>query len=51
MMLEHLGAPEAAARILHAIEFVLQNHHEVFTPDMGGKGTTQSLGDAILSAI
>jgi tartrate dehydrogenase/decarboxylase/D-malate dehydrogenase len=51
MMLEHLGASEAAARILHAIESVLQNNREVLTPDMGGKGTTQTLGDAIVSAI
>jgi tartrate dehydrogenase/decarboxylase/D-malate dehydrogenase len=51
MMLEHLGASEAAARIMTAIEFVLQNHRAALTPDIGGKGTTQSLGNAILSAI
>ena len=51
MMLEHLGAAEPAARILQAIESVLQNNREVFTPDIGGKGTTQSLGEAIIAAI
>jgi tartrate dehydrogenase/decarboxylase / D-malate dehydrogenase len=51
MMLEHLGAPEAAAHIMQAIESVLQNQRDVFTPDMGGNGTTQTLGDAILAAI
>lgn len=51
MMLEHLGASEPAARVLQAIESVLKKHPKTFTPDMGGKGTTQSLGDAILSAI
>jgi tartrate dehydrogenase/decarboxylase / D-malate dehydrogenase len=51
MMLEHLGAADAAKRILYAIEFVLTNKREVFTPDMGGNGTTQSLADAVLSAI
>jgi tartrate dehydrogenase/decarboxylase/D-malate dehydrogenase len=51
MMLEHLGAPEAAARVLQAIESVLTNRREVLTPDMGGKGNTQVLGDAIVKAI
>jgi tartrate dehydrogenase/decarboxylase/D-malate dehydrogenase len=51
MMLEHLGASDAAEQILKAIESVLQNQSDVLTPDMGGKGTTQSLGDAILSSI
>jgi tartrate dehydrogenase/decarboxylase/D-malate dehydrogenase len=51
MMLEHLGATEPATRILQAIESVLQNNREVFTPDMGGRGTTQLLGDAIIAAI
>lgn len=51
MMLEHLGAPEAAARILHAIETVLQTQRDVRTPDMGGKATTQMLGNAIVAAL
>lgn len=51
MMLEHLGQPEAAARILQAIEGVLTTQPEVLTPDLGGRGTTQTLGDAIVHAI
>jgi tartrate dehydrogenase/decarboxylase/D-malate dehydrogenase len=51
MMLEHLGAHEAAERILSAIESTLVNRPEVLTPDMGGKGTTQSLGDAVVQAL
>ena len=51
MMLEHLGQPEAAAHIMKAVETVLQTHHDVLTPDMGGRGTTQSLADAIVKAL
>jgi tartrate dehydrogenase/decarboxylase/D-malate dehydrogenase len=51
MMLEHLGAPEAAAHILQGIESVLLHRREVLTPDMGGNGTTRELGDAIIAAL
>ena len=51
MMLEHLGAHEAAERILDAIESVLLHRRDLLTPDMGGRGTTQGLGDAILEAL
>jgi tartrate dehydrogenase/decarboxylase/D-malate dehydrogenase len=50
LMLEHLGAPEAAASVVAAIERVLRSG-EALTPDMGGTGTTRSLGDAIARAI
>ena len=51
MMLEHLGEPDAGACVLHAIESVLQLHPEALTPDMGGNGTTQSMGDAIVKML
>ena len=51
MMLDHLGAHEAADQILRAIEWVLVHRRETLTPDMGGKGTTQILGDAIVAAL
>jgi tartrate dehydrogenase/decarboxylase/D-malate dehydrogenase len=51
MMLEHLGQPEAAAHIMQAIETVLPGPRDILTPDMGGKGTTRSLTDAIVAAI
>jgi tartrate dehydrogenase/decarboxylase/D-malate dehydrogenase len=51
MMLEHLGVPEAGAHIMKAVESVLANRREVLTPDMGGHGTTQALGDAIIAAL
>jgi len=50
MMLEHLGAHEAAAAIVTAIERVLASG-ENLTPDMGGTGSTTALGQAIASAV
>jgi len=50
MMLEHLGAHEAAAAIVIAIERVLASG-ENLTPDMGGTGSTTALGQAIASAV
>ena len=50
MMLDHLGAPEAAAAIVAAIERVLASG-ENLTPDMGGTGSTTSLGTAIAEAV
>jgi len=53
MMLEHLGHPEAAADVLGAIEKVLARGPEraPLTPDLGGRGTTRELGDAITAEI
>jgi tartrate dehydrogenase/decarboxylase / D-malate dehydrogenase len=51
MMLEHLGQTEAAAHIMHAIERVLAGDRNMLTPDLGGKGTTAGMGDAILAAL
>ena len=59
MMLEHLGEKDAAEAVLAAIEKVLGTAKEklqegeggVLTPDMGGMGTTESLGSAIEQAI
>ncbi len=51
MMLDHLGESEAAARIVGAIERVLAGPREALTPDLGGKGTTAGLGQAIAAAL
>jgi tartrate dehydrogenase/decarboxylase/D-malate dehydrogenase len=51
MMLEHLGQHEAAEHILRAIERVLLERRDLLTPDMGGNGTTQSLGDGIVDLL
>ncbi len=49
MMLEHLGHPEAAAAVMRAIETVLAEGPR--TPDLGGKASTQELGQALAQAI
>jgi tartrate dehydrogenase/decarboxylase/D-malate dehydrogenase len=46
MMLEHLGEQAGHDMILQAIESVVKAP-TVLTPDMGGKASTQQLGDAI----
>jgi tartrate dehydrogenase/decarboxylase/D-malate dehydrogenase len=51
MMLDHLGAPEAAAAITTAMEKVLASGPQALTPDMGGKSTTEDLGKAVVAAI
>ncbi|MCD6519882.1 MAG: tartrate dehydrogenase, partial [Anaerolineae bacterium] len=46
MMLEHLGHADLAALILRAIEAVTEEG-QVLTPDLGGRATTQQMGEAI----
>jgi tartrate dehydrogenase/decarboxylase/D-malate dehydrogenase len=50
MMLEHLGAKDAAHAIVAAIERVLASG-ENLTPDMGGSASTSALGQAIADAV
>lgn len=52
MMLEHLGHREAADAIVAAFEAVLaEGDRAVLTPDVGGSGTTESLGRAIATRL
>ncbi|KAI0189048.1 tartrate dehydrogenase [Astrocystis sublimbata] len=52
MLLQHFGHKEAAEALLKAVENVLgRSQTDVLTADMGGKGTTKTLGDAIISEI
>ncbi|WP_386079014.1 tartrate dehydrogenase [Vreelandella sp. F11] len=52
MMLEHLGYKEAGDAMVTAIENVLsEGDATVLTRDVGGEGTTASLGKAIANAI
>ena len=51
MMLDHLGETEAGSAVLHAIETVLSSADAPLTPDLGGRATTQDLGEAIAAAI
>ena len=50
MMLDHIGLPDAARRILTAIERVLADGGPR-TPDLGGKATTTEVTAAIVSAL
>ena len=49
MMLEHLGEPKAAARLMRAIEAVTAR--KVFTPDLGGSARTADVTKAVLEAL
>jgi tartrate dehydrogenase/decarboxylase/D-malate dehydrogenase len=50
MMLEHLGEPEAAARIVSAIEHVVAEGI-IQTPDLGGAATTREMTKAVAAAL
>jgi len=50
MMLEHLGEDAAAANIIKAVEDVL-GQGEGITPDLGGTGSTESLGRAVANKL
>ena len=49
MMLEHLGEPQAAARLMKAIERTTEE--QVFTPDLGGVHDTRAVTNAIKRAL
>ena len=50
MMLDHLGQAEASDYLVASFEDVIERRIGL-TPDMGGSGTTASLGDAIVDRI
>ncbi|RLL43798.1 tartrate dehydrogenase [Oceanobacillus piezotolerans] len=50
LMLEHLGYSDLASVIMAAIEKAIEKG-EALTPDLGGNGTTDAFGDAIVSEI
>jgi len=49
MMLEHLGEPKTAARLMNAIERTTEE--QVFTPDLGGVHDTRAVTRAVLRAL
>jgi tartrate dehydrogenase/decarboxylase/D-malate dehydrogenase len=49
MMLDHLGHPDAAEAVVHAIESVLTNGPR--TRDIGGTASTDEVGKAIAAAV
>jgi tartrate dehydrogenase/decarboxylase/D-malate dehydrogenase len=50
MMLEHLGEPAAAQRLMRAVEAVTARG-DVLTPDLGGTATTAQVTDAVIAAL
>ncbi|MGZ5829925.1 MAG: tartrate dehydrogenase [Xanthobacteraceae bacterium] len=50
MMLEHIGEPAAALRLMKAIERVTADT-ALHTPDLGGKATTRQVTDAVCEAL
>ncbi len=50
MMLEFLGEIHAAAHLMRAIEYVLEQE-SVRTPDLGGTSSTTDVGTAVLRAL
>ncbi|MBP7933614.1 MAG: isocitrate/isopropylmalate dehydrogenase family protein [Phycisphaerae bacterium] len=52
MLLNYVGETTAATRIRNAYDHVLQEGNpETLTPDIGGKGTTQSFTEAVIRAL
>jgi tartrate dehydrogenase/decarboxylase/D-malate dehydrogenase len=50
MLLEHVGQPAAAQRLMRAIERVTAEP-SLHTPDLGGKATTQQVTQAVKEAV
>jgi tartrate dehydrogenase/decarboxylase / D-malate dehydrogenase len=50
LMLDHLGEPQASARLMAAIAAVT-GRREVVPPDLGGSATTREVTDAVIAAI
>ncbi|HEY6052485.1 MAG TPA: isocitrate/isopropylmalate family dehydrogenase [Gaiellaceae bacterium] len=49
LMLEHLGEPDASARLLRAVEAVCREG--IVTRDIGGTATTTEVGDAVAERV
>jgi tartrate dehydrogenase/decarboxylase/D-malate dehydrogenase len=49
LMLDHLGEPDAAAKLMRAIEAVCRDG--VLTRDLGGSATTTDVGDAVVQRL
>jgi tartrate dehydrogenase/decarboxylase/D-malate dehydrogenase len=49
LMLEHLGEPDAAQRVMRAVESVCRDG--IRTPDLGGTAKTSEVGDAVAARL
>ncbi|MEA2117084.1 isocitrate dehydrogenase [Halovibrio sp. HP20-50] len=50
-MLDHLGMAEKGTAIRQGIRTVLETRQDMVTPDMGGTGTTESFGQALVEYV
>jgi isocitrate dehydrogenase (NAD+) len=50
MLLDHIGQQDTADRIRTAVEDTLRARESI-TPDLGGKGTTDSYANAIIARL
>ncbi len=50
-MLDHLGMVDKGTRLRQAIRETMANDHDQVTPDLGGKGSTESFGEAIARRV
>lgn len=50
MMLDHVGQPQVATRLRHALTHALQDER-VRTKDVGGSGTTKTFTEAVISRM
>ncbi|GGA19041.1 isocitrate dehydrogenase [Dyella nitratireducens] len=50
-MIDHLGMVEKGTKLREAIRDTMANDREHVTPDIGGKGSTQSFGEAIAKRV
>jgi isocitrate dehydrogenase (NAD+) len=51
MMCHHLGDTESYLRIRKSVRSITRDHRELLTPDLGGRGNTRSLTDAIVKEV
>jgi isocitrate dehydrogenase (NAD+) len=51
MMCHHLGDDDSYTRIRKSVRTITTADREKLTPDLGGKGTTRSLADAIVKEV
>jgi len=50
-MLDHLGLVDKGTKLREAIRDTMANDRDSVTPDIGGKGSTQSFGEAIAKRV
>lgn len=50
MLLDHIGEPEAAARLMHAVETITADP-KLHTKDLGGNARTEEVTNAVCALL